>query len=495
MSARLLVLVALAIVASSAACATATAATWRHVSPASVNNNVDDPDLQRTPYTAADGSSQPGGYSIVEHVRDTPNTSVYTYTLMGGSTFGTVLAREQLSTPWVSLTDNPGVTLSASSIRVLFAGIHSLDSSDPRNSQLVQVFSRPLTEGAAWALEPGFVSTNQADTVGESIAADEVDSVENGVLFQYSFAAWANSSGMVVKAGYDAVHPNINLQTECCVYDQTVAIVRAPTGSAIPYEAWGVWYSAGPGRTGIFAQRFYPTLGARVAAPQSADAGRNNGIQPQMQIRTVGNLVPYCAGYPTCTSVRVWNFQNQQSMTVARIPQGSTAGSVSIAPAVVHTLIWRQDNHIRHALFSFSGANTWAGPSSQRIDPPAGAHVNGSVQAVAMSSAGGSAVFWANLNVNGVSSIWNTSAEPELQVVQPAAVFPSAVARVVLPHPGPIKVRTAATIRAFGTTWHPTAAGVFSIRVPAATRAGTYRTKVVIRGAFDTPIAIRVRAR
>lgn len=447
---------------------------WHRVSAPGVNSATSDPQPQLV-------GGQTPGYAFVEHVRTGPNTSSYRRVLLDAATQSRVLRVDDPPTSnWTSLTENPAFVVEPGSglQHLLFGGLRSVDSADPRNAGHLHSASTDAG-GAAWVLDSLAQTQNPLNGIDEFAVG--ATSLEPGNQ-QMSFV-WTGPGGTIARFGLDGSAETV-LQAGCCTYDPGVAIL--PTGGASrDYETWALWYSQGPGITGIRTQRVFPTASAPEWVPGSSDTAHALGLQPRQHIRaTIVGYMAYCAGYPACTRVNMYNVRSHHVCHVAAGRSLSSPSVESNGPNAGGWVSWVDGQQVRIAMPNLVTCSDDS--AQQAIDPPKGTQsINGSVFV-------NHDVLWANLTVNGVSSMWTTPIQPEPIVVVPAAVRAGAIASIRITAAGGIAPRRA-SLRLFGTTWRPTSRGTFAVRVPATTKAGVYRSQVKLPGALPAPIALRVR--
>lgn len=131
---------------------------------------------------------------------------------------------------------------------------------------------------------------------------------------------------------------------------------------------WAAWYDQGTNH-GYFARQIYPTLGPAVKAPgQTADTLNPDQAIP-MAVRPDGSIVmAYCIGYPTCTSVGLWQLGTS---TVHKVPGSNGADSITMdtGPTGRMWVAWAANDEIVATRSSDTGFSFGALRRSGKPDP------------------------------------------------------------------------------------------------------------------------------
>jgi hypothetical protein len=246
-----------------------------------------------------------------------PNTEDLLHTVIGAN--GRIGATNPIQTGWTGFT-NAAVVVDPGGLRAFWGGFRSTDSSDPQRETNTALSP---DGGASWALQPGQVVPDGAQSYGSNTAATVRP---DGTTVQ----AFAGTLGTWVHVGLSPATPNFDYQAPLGQYGYDPNVASDALGQTVM-----AWYSNASGHLGVKAQ-IVGSDGSPVGAAQTMPG--TAGMQVGMLARTPlasrmggGFYVAYPTGYPTAGRIRVWRVGTAIARSVARVKGGSPA--VGIAPA------------------------------------------------------------------------------------------------------------------------------------------------------------------
>jgi len=224
---------------------------------------------------------------------------------------------------WNSLSQRPDLVVSpdGNTLRVFFAGLHSLIGGDPLNEQLMTATA--AREGRSWtgpqrvtsASHPSYGSAGIGAAVGAG-GTPIVAEGDPGNIFHFGIG------------GPDFAYESRG----CCVYDPDIG-VDSQSG-----QAFVAWFSNVNGSNGLYAQSISTSglSGTPTYLPGSANADRSTANQPIQRTPITGRLgaggvyVAYGPGYPTRKSVSLLRLGASKPLVAGR---GSSIENVDVARA------------------------------------------------------------------------------------------------------------------------------------------------------------------
>ncbi len=246
-------------------------------------------------------------------------------------------------------------------------------------------------DGAAWTfrgpVSPPVNAYARSDQIGATVGKDGTP-----------FFVWSSTFDLSTHAGLDATAPNQTWQSTCCAYYAGLG-TDAETGDVVM-----AWYSNATGSYGILTREISPTPGDTKYLPGSANESRTAAVAPDQRIGVTGRIgkpgvyVAYGAGYPTWTSLWVWE---NGSATAVRIWDGPIRHpTIAAAPKGRLWVAWEIGNTI-YARRSDPEAKEWGAvvelkppPRTRTIWKLAGEGSRGPLDLVVSASTRGSLAFW-----------------------------------------------------------------------------------------------------
>jgi hypothetical protein len=294
--------VAVAVVIAACAATPASAAPWKRVTTPD-GASTDQVGLART----GDGVlhlawSHPTG----------ANTEDLLHTVIGAN--GRIGATNPIQTGWTGFT-NAALVVDPGGLRAFWGGFRSTDSSDPQRETNTALSP---DGGASWALQPGQVVPDGAQSYGSNTAATVRP---DGTTVQ----AFAGTLGTWVHVGLSPATPNFDYQAPFGPYGYEPNLATDSSGrSAL------AWFSSGTGRAGVLV-RFVAADGSPSgdALTMPGTSGMAVGMLGRTPLAALGPN-PYVA-YPTPNRIRVWRVGATNAPVIGRIG-GSGSPAVAIAP-------------------------------------------------------------------------------------------------------------------------------------------------------------------
>jgi hypothetical protein len=246
-----------------------------------------------------------------------PNTEDLLHTAI--SPRGAIGASSPIQSGWVGFT-NAAVLVDPGGLRAFWGGFRSTDSSDPQKET-----STALSPdgGATWALQPGQINPDGAQSYASNTAATVRG---DGTTMQ----AFAGTLGTWVHAGLTPATPNFDYQGPLGHYGYDPNLATDAANRTVM-----AWYSNAAGHLGVVAQDVNADgspAGSALSMPGTRDMQIGMlGRTPLTARRGGGLYVAYPTGYPALDKIRVWRIGAGAAPVVARVSGGSPA--VAIAPA------------------------------------------------------------------------------------------------------------------------------------------------------------------
>ena len=300
-------LAAIALVIAACAAPTATAATWKRVTTPD-GASTDQVGLART----GDGVlhlawSHPTG----------PNTEDLLHTVIGAN--GRIGATNPIQSGWTGFT-NAALVVDPGGLRAFWGGFRSTDSSDPQRETNTALSP---DGGATWALQPGQVVPDGAQSYGSNTAATVRP---DGTTLQ----AFAGTLGTWVHAGLSPATPNHDYQAPLGQYGYDPNLATDAAGRTVM-----AWYSSASGRAGVLAQDVGADgspVGSPATMPSTSDMQVGMlGRTPLAARRGGGLYVAYPTGYPASNRIRLWRIGASQASLIASVAGGSPAAAIAAA--------------------------------------------------------------------------------------------------------------------------------------------------------------------
>jgi hypothetical protein len=242
-----------------------------------------------------------------------PNTEDLLHTTI--SRAGRIGATNPIQSGWTGFT-NAALVVDPGGLRAFWGGFRSTDSTDPQRETNSALSS---DGGATWALHPGQINPDGAQSYASNTAATVRP---DGTTLQ----AFAGTLGTWVHAGLTPATPNWNYTPgEQYGYDPNLA--TGTTGRSLM-----AWYSNATGHLGVIAREVNAD-GSPGPGPLTMPG--TDDMQVGMLGRTplVARGAGFHVAYPTASNrIRVWRVGAPRAPAVGRVP-GSGSPAVAIAAA------------------------------------------------------------------------------------------------------------------------------------------------------------------
>lgn len=221
---------------------------------------------------------------------------------------------------------------------------------------------------AATAPASGATWVRDGLRISESVSALEAPGAgltrDGDLVFAYT-----KTGTLAFHVGLDPAVKDTPVQanTQCCDYQAEVA-TDASTG-----ETYLAWFSNAKGRTGVWARRILPAVGAPAQAPGSSTGGSAAGVDQRSaltaRIGAPGVYMATCKGYPSCTQVMLWRVGG----AAQPVAKTKAAEDINIAAGPEGRLWVMWDEGSPRTIFAArtNKAATKLGPV-QQVTPPAG---------------------------------------------------------------------------------------------------------------------------
>ena len=247
-----------------------------------------------------------------------PNTEDLLHTAIAPN--GKVGATSPMQSGWTNIT-NAALVVDPGGLRVFWGGFRSTDSSDPQRETNTALSP---DGGVSWALQPGSVVPEGAQSYGSNTAATVRP---DGTTLQ----AFAGTLGTWVHAGLSPVTPNHDYQAPVGQYGYDPNLATDATGRTVM-----AWYSSASGHLGVLAQDVGADgspVGGPVTMPNTSDMQVGMLGRTPLAARSGGGFyAAYPTGYPTSNRIRVWRIGASNAPLLGRV-SGSSSPAVAIAAA------------------------------------------------------------------------------------------------------------------------------------------------------------------
>jgi hypothetical protein len=244
-----------------------------------------------------------------------PNTEDLLHTVIGAN--GRIGSTNPIQTGWTGFT-NAALVLDPGGLRAFWGGFRSTDSSDPQRETNTALSP---DGGASWALQPGQVVPDGAQSYGSNTAATVRP---DGTTLQ----AFAGTLGTWVHAGLSPATPNFDYQAPLGQYGYDPNLAADAAGRTVM-----AWYSNAANHLGVLAQDVNAD-GSPGAGPLTMPG--TSDMQVGMLARTPlvaraggGFYVAYPTGYPSADRIRVWRIGAPGAPTIGRVRSGSPAVAIA----------------------------------------------------------------------------------------------------------------------------------------------------------------------
>jgi hypothetical protein len=244
-----------------------------------------------------------------------PNTEDLLHTAIGRA--GAIGATSPVQSGWTGFT-NAALMVDPGGLRAFWGGFRSTDSSDPQRETSTAL---SIDGGAGWALQPGPVVPDGAQSYGSNTAATVRP---DGSTLQ----AFAGTLGTWVHAGLSPVTPNHDYQAPIGQYGYDPNLATDATGRSAM-----AWYSSASGHLGVLAQDVGADggpVGSAATMPGTSDMQVGMLGRTPLAARPGGGFyVAYPTGYPTQNRIRVWRIGAGNAPVIARVTAGSPAVAIA----------------------------------------------------------------------------------------------------------------------------------------------------------------------
>ncbi|MDM4764047.1 hypothetical protein QT381_13610 [Galbitalea sp. SE-J8] len=445
---------------------TATAAPanrWTRVSLGAINNFTS-PDLLRLPTGALLAAWQENG-SGASPTDDSIQAAIVS---PDGRKVG---SRSTIASGWATLSSSPHLAIADGSVLAAYVGIHSLVTEDPLSGP---VLGSRSADGVTWAQDALPLSGPRAGGVYG------LDLVTDG---HQPYTAFIPTSTDTI--GYHA--------GQATSFDDAgdVGIVSAPAGDAYDValvrdsatgDIYSTWKALGGPAKGLNAQRIWPTPGPATPLPGALTGGDFTGGAVAVPIGATstsrgGVWLAYGVGYPTATTVLLYNPASGKRLTVASKQPGVTGVTASAGPDGRVWVAWLTRNAAGSSIVRAARSNSAVTRFGAAASVPVPAsHGYGSASNVAAEGSSGALDVVVNASVPGDPSrtaLYQTRIPPLLSVaLSKTAVSRSAAKsiRVTVTDAGAPVARAKVTWR--GKKFTTSKKGTVTIRVPKGLPAG-----------------------
>lgn len=289
----------------------------------------------------------PDGLLHVVYEQETGSLSgEYEHTVV--STTGSVVGRSTAVGGWNTLANDPVLLPTpGGGMQIVFGGLQDVDVTNPYSAgHLYRAVSDGT--GAAWSVPAEALGKSG---YGYASYGTGATLLPDGTSIQ----GWPLNSDFTWRVG----------TTPFPVTPETPAdqVFTIPGGSLLHTtlvqqagNVWAAWYDQGDSN-GVFVRQIHPSVGPVVKAPgQTADTLNPDQAIP-MVVRPDGSIVmAYCLGYPTCSSIGVWQLG---TTTVHKVPGSKGADSITMdtGPSGRLWVAWANDDEIVATRSSTTGFN------------------------------------------------------------------------------------------------------------------------------------------
>jgi hypothetical protein len=243
-----------------------------------------------------------------------PNTEDLHHTVIQRN--GRLGATNPIQGGWTGFT-NAALVVDPGGLRAFWGGFRTTDSSDPHRE--VSTALSP-DGGASWALHPGSINPDGAQSYGSNPAATVRP---DGSTLQ----AFAGTLGTWVHSGLSPATPNHDYQAPLGQYGYDPNLATDASGRSVM-----AWYSNASGHLGVLVQEVNPNgspVGAARTMPGTSDMRIGMLGRTPLAARRGGG---FYVAYPTPNQIRVWRVGAGNAPAVGRVG-GSGSPAVAIAAA------------------------------------------------------------------------------------------------------------------------------------------------------------------
>lgn len=284
-------------------------------------------------------------------------------------------------------------TISGPDLLALPSGLLAVWGGVPPGSAVGEAYAATLAPGAAaWAFA-GQVTPDG----GAAYASDQIDAAlgHDGT----PLLAWSVSFSLRTHLGLDPAVASRTWQTACCTYRPAVG-VDGVTGEAVL-----AWSSNATNEYGLWTQSIAPTPGERRYLPGSGNEQRTAAVAPDQKLGITGRIaapgvfMAFGAGYPTWSSVWVWEHGSARATQVWKgVVRDPT---IAAGPSGRLWLAWHSQGNQIYAVRSNRDATRWG--AVVRLSPPprantlwklAGDGSRGPLDLLVSASTPGSLAYW-----------------------------------------------------------------------------------------------------
>jgi len=246
-----------------------------------------------------------------------PNTEDLLHTAIAPN--GRIGATGPIQSGWTGFT-NAAVVVDPGGLRTFWGGFRTTESSDPQRETNTALSP---DGGVTWALQPGQVVPDGAQSYGSNTVATVLP---DGTTLQ----AFAGTLGTWVHAGLSPATPNHDYQAPIGQYGYDPNLATDTTGRTVM-----AWYSNASGHLGVLAQDVGADgspVGGAETMPNTSDMNVGMlGRTPLVARRGGGFYVAYPTGYPSANRVRLWRIGASGATRIARVAGGSPAVAIAAA--------------------------------------------------------------------------------------------------------------------------------------------------------------------
>lgn len=372
-------------------------------------------------------------------------------------------------------------------LRLIFSGINGAGGS-PYNSGAMYT-ATSTDAGATWNLNAGSMSKDtHAYSASGTDGMGAVAHPTGGPI-----ASWAaNLNEVLVHQGVDASNPAaandiVTTHDACCTYDSELAI------DANTDDVYVGWYSnsSTASMNGVFVRKVYPSTGAVMKAPGSSSSG--DSVQPFQGVALTGRkggagvYLAYCAGYPTCGSIRLWKVGAAGTKKVP-MSKGASRGWLAQGPGGRLWVMWSKQGTTNLFATRTNPAVTRFG-AVRTIKAPKG---TANVWSVAGEGSRKRLDLVTLLTKSGVEAFWHTQVLPGLSLTAKPRKFDNATGTtVIFTVTDAGKPVAGAVVKVAGKQGKTSKKGKVAIKFAAGFPTGTY--KATARKGGYAPDTARIR--
>jgi hypothetical protein len=244
---------------------------------------------------------------------------------------GSLVSSNKVMT-WPDLVVYPALVPHGTGLRLIFSGAGGPSPYDSVGA----MYTATSTTGANWTLVEGSMSQHTNANQNRGLATTSGTTLGDGT----PVASWFYGSTVYWHVGVDpavpAASPDASFSLAAARTLSASEILRDPgTG-----QIWAIYHVRSSGGGGTFARRIADSdgtadVGPELEAPNSTNLG-GRSLRPFLQALSAttgpggGMYAAYCAGFPTCTSIRLWRVGAARSISV---PRSAGAEEIDLAAA------------------------------------------------------------------------------------------------------------------------------------------------------------------